>query len=174
MSSALASSPATSNRAKGVVAWILVPTASCASCGGTVYLPPELLRVPKMAIADQPVHEGWAGVAEVMLDPADGIEGALVDGPIDAGDVDVGRRTASLALGVHRMRPMSPTVRYPMTSAERLDEVARLLALGFLRLRARRRRGKVNDPNHLREFGLDLGAEGSVCDTDADFQRRGR
>jgi hypothetical protein len=42
-----------------------------------------------MAIADEPAHEGWAGVAEVMLDPADGIEGALVDGPIDAGDVDV-------------------------------------------------------------------------------------
>ena len=36
------------------------------------------------------MHEGWAGVAEVMLDPADGIEGVLIDGPIDAGDVDVG------------------------------------------------------------------------------------
>jgi hypothetical protein len=61
-----------------------------------------------------------------------------------------------------------------MTSAERLDEVARLLALGFLRLRARRRAEKANDPNHLREFGLDFRTEGSVCDTDADVQRRGR
>ena len=30
----------------------------------------------------------------------------------------------------------------PMSPAERLDEVARLLALGFLRLRARRQREK--------------------------------
>jgi hypothetical protein len=56
-----------------------------------------------------------------------------------------------------------------MSPAERLDEVARLLALGFLRLRARR-----NEPNHLREFGLDLATEGSVCDTDAHAQRRRR
>ena len=40
-----------------------------------------------------------------------------------------------------------------MTAAERLDEVARLLALGFLRLRARREAVKANDPNHLRNFG---------------------
>jgi hypothetical protein len=67
---------------------------------------------------------------------------------------------------------MSPPIRYPMTSAERLDEVAHLLALGYLRLRARRQRGKANDPNHLREFGLDFGGEGSVMDTDARLQRR--
>jgi hypothetical protein len=60
-----------------------------------------------------------------------------------------------------------------MSSAERLDEVARLLALGFLRLRARRREEKSNDPNHLREFGLDFGAEGSVCDTDTRATREG-
>ena len=30
----------------------------------------------------------------------------------------------------------------PLTTAERLDEVARLLALGFLRLRARRQAAK--------------------------------
>jgi hypothetical protein len=53
-----------------------------------------------------------------------------------------------------------------MTAAERLDEVARLLALGVLRLRARRQAEKANDPNHLREFGLDFRGEGSVCDTD--------
>jgi hypothetical protein len=54
----------------------------------------------------------------------------------------------------------------PMSPAERLDEVARLLALGFLRLRARRQEQKTNEPNPLREFGLDFAAEGSVCDTD--------
>jgi hypothetical protein len=61
-----------------------------------------------------------------------------------------------------------------MSTAERLDEVARLLALGYLRLRARRHQQITNDPNHLREFGLDFPAEGSVCDTDADVQRRRR
>jgi hypothetical protein len=65
-----------------------------------------------------------------------------------------------------RSAPMSPT--------ERLDEVARLLALGFLRLRARRQAAKANEPNHLSEFELDFCAEGSVCDTDthADRERR--
>jgi hypothetical protein len=53
-----------------------------------------------------------------------------------------------------------------MTPAERLDEVARLLALGFLRLRARRRAEKANGPNHLRSSGLDFRGEGSVCDTE--------
>jgi hypothetical protein len=62
----------------------------------------------------------------------------------------------------------------PMSPAERLDEVARLLALGYLRLRARRNAEKANEPNHLREFGLDFVGEGSVCDTDthADRERR--
>jgi hypothetical protein len=61
-----------------------------------------------------------------------------------------------------------------MSAAERLDEVARLLALGFLRLRARRQAKKANEPNHLGRFELDFGAEGSVCDTDthADRERR--
>jgi hypothetical protein len=59
-----------------------------------------------------------------------------------------------------------------MSPAECLDEVARLLALGFLRLRARRQAEKAKDPNHLREFRLDFGGEGSVCDTDAHAQRR--
>ena len=58
-----------------------------------------------------------------------------------------------------------------MTPTERLDEVARLLALGYLRLRARRQTEKANDPNHLREFGLDFSAERSVCDTDAHADR---
>jgi hypothetical protein len=59
----------------------------------------------------------------------------------------------------------------PMSSTERLDEVARLLALGFLRLRARRQAEQANDPNHLRRFGLDFAAEGSVCDTDPHANR---
>ena len=58
-----------------------------------------------------------------------------------------------------------------MTADERLDEVARLLALGYLRMRARRQAEKANDPNHLREFGLDFAAEGSVCDTDTHAAR---
>jgi len=58
-----------------------------------------------------------------------------------------------------------------MTAEERLDEVARLLALGFLRLRSRRQAENANDPNHLREFGLDFATEGSVCDTDAHADR---
>jgi hypothetical protein len=61
-----------------------------------------------------------------------------------------------------------------MSPADRLDEVARLLALGFLRLRARRAEQKANAPNHLSEFGLDFAAERSVCDTDAHAQRRHR
>jgi hypothetical protein len=61
-----------------------------------------------------------------------------------------------------------------MPPAERLDEVARLLALGFLRLRARRRQENANDPNHLRALGLDFVAEGSVCDTDTHGQRKRR
>jgi hypothetical protein len=61
-----------------------------------------------------------------------------------------------------------------MTAEERLDEVARLLALGILRLRARRAQEKANDPNRLREFGLDFEAEGSVSDTDAHGQRMRR
>jgi hypothetical protein len=59
----------------------------------------------------------------------------------------------------------------PLSSAERLDEVARLLALGFLRLRARRQREKANHPNYLRSFGLDFRGEGSVCDTDTHADR---
>jgi hypothetical protein len=56
-------------------------------------------------------------------------------------------------------KPLHPS---PMSSAERLDEVARLLALGFLRLQSRRQTAKANQPNHLSGFGLDFGPEGSV------------
>jgi hypothetical protein len=62
-----------------------------------------------------------------------------------------------------RPKPLSPT--------ERLDEVARILALGYLRLRARRQEQKTAGPNHLREFGLDCRAERSVSDTDAHADR---
>jgi hypothetical protein len=61
-----------------------------------------------------------------------------------------------------------------MSPSERLDEVARLLALGYLRLRARRHAETANDPNHLRNFGLDFRGEGSVSDTDTNVQRRRR
>jgi hypothetical protein len=60
----------------------------------------------------------------------------------------------------------------PMSPAERLDEVARLLALGILRMRARRLAEKANEPNRLSGFGLDFRGEGSVMDTDARLQRR--
>jgi hypothetical protein len=59
-----------------------------------------------------------------------------------------------------------------ITPAERLDEVARLLALAYLRLRARRQAEKTSEPNRLRGFGLDSRGEGSVMDTDARLQRR--
>jgi hypothetical protein len=59
-----------------------------------------------------------------------------------------------------------------MSAAERLDEVARLLALGYLRLRARRRAENANGPNHLRSSGLDFAAERSVWDTDTHAPRR--
>jgi hypothetical protein len=61
-----------------------------------------------------------------------------------------------------------------ISAEDRLDEVARLLALGYLRLRARRQAEEANDPNHLSEFGLDFCAQRSVCDTDAHDQRRRR
>jgi hypothetical protein len=75
------------------------------------------------------------------------------------------RSAKSYALGHEAIQPS------PMTADERLDEVARLLALGFLRLRARRAEQKANDPNHLREFRLDFSGEGSVGDTDAHVGR---
>ena len=66
----------------------------------------------------------------------------------------------------------NPLPPHPMTVAEHLDEVARLLALGFLRLRARRQREKkANNPNHLSRFGLDFRGEGSVSDTDTHAAR---
>ena len=65
--------------------------------------------------------------------------------------------------------PLHPA---PISPAERLDEVARLLALGYLRLRVRRQAEKASEPNRLRGFGLDFRGEGSVMDTDARLQRR--
>ena len=59
----------------------------------------------------------------------------------------------------------------PMSPTERLDEVARLLALGYLRMRARSQKEKANYPNHLRSFGLDFRGEGSVSDTYAHADR---
>jgi hypothetical protein len=70
-----------------------------------------------------------------------------------------------------RGRPCEPN---RMAAGDRLDEVARLLALGYLRLRARRQAEISNNPNHLRRFGLDFAAEGSVSDTDAHADRECR
>ena len=60
-----------------------------------------------------------------------------------------------------------------MSPTERLDEVARLLALGFLRLRARRQAEKPMIRTTWR-FWTGFSGEGSVCDTDthADRERR--
>jgi hypothetical protein len=60
----------------------------------------------------------------------------------------------------------------PMSPTERLDEVARLLALGILRLRARREAEKAGNPDQLRAFELDFAAEGSVCATDTHAKRK--
>ena len=56
-----------------------------------------------------------------------------------------------------------PAIPDRMTASERLDEVARILALGILRLTARQHRKNPNNPNHLSEFRLDFSAEQSVC-----------
>lgn len=61
-----------------------------------------------------------------------------------------------------------------MSAAERLDEVARILALGIIRLRARRYSEKANDPNHLREFGLDFSPRKSVHGLEPAQGREGR
>ena len=68
----------------------------------------------------------------------------------------------------------SPLYLSDLSPNERLDEIARLLALAYLRLRARRRAEKVNEPNHLSGFGLDFAAERSVSDTDTHAQRKRR
>ena len=65
--------------------------------------------------------------------------------------------------------PLHPA---PMSPAERLDEVARLLALGYPPAARPAPTEKANDPNHLRGFGLDFAAEGSVSDTDTHAERR--
>ncbi len=59
------------------------------------------------------------------------------------------------------------------SSDERLNEVACILALGILRLRARPNPRKANNPNHLREFGLDFPAEQSVHGLKPDDGREG-
>ena len=43
-----------------------------------------------------------------------------------------------------------------MTAAERLDEVARILAAGILRARARRLESQAQSKGEKREFSLDL------------------
>lgn len=49
-----------------------------------------------------------------------------------------------------------------MTPAERLDEVAAILAAGALRVIARRQQKEANNINEQRTFGLDLSPDRSV------------
>ena len=51
-----------------------------------------------------------------------------------------------------------------MSAAERLDELARILAAGLVRLRNRRSVGNLHDSNALREGSLDFPAPQSVHD----------
>ena len=69
--------------------------------------------------------------------------------------------------GTNRMMaaPRSSMTAVPpnrMTAAERLDEVAAILADGCLRLIARNRLENVNNIKEKRKFGLDLAGERSV------------
>ncbi len=52
-----------------------------------------------------------------------------------------------------------------MSAVERLDELARILAAGILRLRTRRLEQKSHDSRDLREGSLDSPAPQSVHDT---------
>lgn len=66
----------------------------------------------------------------------------------------------------HNRRPeSSPNALDPtrMSAAERLDEVAAIIAAGVLRLHERRTRRKANNSNALREVPLDLSPGKSVC-----------
>jgi hypothetical protein len=60
------------------------------------------------------------------------------------------------------------------SSAERLDEVARILALGILRLRTRQSSKKSNNQNHLRGFGVDFSTQESVCGRELNDDGEGR
>jgi hypothetical protein len=110
-----------------------------------------------------------------------GVRGALTDKSSGADQPDSCRDSpVCKRLETNPLLPAMPSTDVhasltgDLTPTERLDEVARLLALGYLRLRARRQAEKANDPNRLRSFGLDFRGEGSVCDTDthADRERR--
>lgn len=52
-----------------------------------------------------------------------------------------------------------------MSATERLDELARILAAGLVRLRNRCSVGNLHDSNALREGSLDFRAPTSVHDT---------
>ena len=60
-----------------------------------------------------------------------------------------------------------------MTAAERLDELAAILAAGILRLRTRNHKTR-NDPNRLRAFGLDFSGAESVSGFEPDDHGEGR
>lgn len=68
----------------------------------------------------------------------------------------------------------SDLLRPAQSPAERVDEVARILALGILRLRARESREKPNVPNQLRAFRLDFSPHKSVHGFEPKRDREGR
>jgi hypothetical protein len=61
-----------------------------------------------------------------------------------------------------------------MSAAERLDEVAEILAAGLLRVRARQSERKANNSKRLREVPLDFPPERSVCGHEPNHAGEGR
>jgi hypothetical protein len=61
-----------------------------------------------------------------------------------------------------------------ISAAERLDEVAEVIAAGVLRLHERRTRRNANHSNALREVPLDLAPGKSVCRHEPHQTREGR
>jgi len=61
-----------------------------------------------------------------------------------------------------------------MSAAERLDEVAEILAAGLLRFRVRQSKKKSHESNGLREIPLDFPPERSVCGHEPNHDREGR
>jgi len=76
----------------------------------------------------------------------------------------------------NRQRESSPNALDParMSAAERLDEVAAIVAAGVLRLHGRWLERKPTDSNALRDVPLDLAPGKSVCRHELPQAREGR
>ena len=61
-----------------------------------------------------------------------------------------------------------------MTAAERLDEVAEILAAGLLRVLARKSERNANNSKELRELPLDLSLRKSMCGHEPKHDRESR